>query len=66
VVSTTASNERKMLYEGHPSWKAYFGYYLVTDPNGAAGAAKDVLGSVWDGLQNLFAAMINFINALFA
>jgi uncharacterized membrane protein YdbT with pleckstrin-like domain len=22
--------ERKMLYEGHPSWKAYFGYYLVT------------------------------------
>jgi len=21
--------ERKMLYEGHPSWKAYFGYYLV-------------------------------------
>ena len=44
----------------------FIAYYLFTDPNGAAGAAKDVLGSVWDGLQNLFAAMINFINALFA
>jgi membrane protein YdbS with pleckstrin-like domain len=21
--------ERKMLYEGHPSWKAYFGHYLL-------------------------------------
>ncbi len=21
--------ERKLLYEGHPSWKAYFGHYLV-------------------------------------
>jgi hypothetical protein len=44
----------------------FIGYYLVTDPNGAASAAKDVFGSVWDGLRNLFAAMINFLNALFA
>ena len=29
----------------------FIGYYLFTDPNGAAGAAKDVFGAVWDGLQ---------------
>jgi membrane protein YdbS with pleckstrin-like domain len=23
------AKERKMLYEGHPSWKAYFGHYLL-------------------------------------
>ena len=44
----------------------FIGYYLVTDPNGAAGAAKDLCGAVWDGLQTLFAAMIDFLNALFA
>ena len=44
----------------------FIGYYLVTDPSGAAGAAKDVFGAVWDALKSLFAAMINFLNALFA
>ena len=44
----------------------FVGYYLFTDPNGAAGAAKDLFGAVWDGLQTLFAAMIDFLNALFA
>jgi membrane protein YdbS with pleckstrin-like domain len=31
AAGTTAdpAHERKMLYEGHPSWKAYFGYYLA-------------------------------------
>ncbi len=23
------ANDRKMLYEGHPSWKAYLGHYLI-------------------------------------
>src|SRR6185295_3328418 len=29
--TATATNEpeRKMLYEGNPSWKAYLGYYLI-------------------------------------
>ena len=44
----------------------FIGYYLFTDPNGAASAAKDLFGAVWDGLQSLFAAMINFLDALFA
>jgi len=44
----------------------FIAYYLFTDPNGAAGAAKDVFGAVWEGLRNLFTAMINFLNALFA
>ncbi len=44
----------------------FVGYYLFTDPNGAAGAAKDVFGAVWNGLQDLFAAMIRFLDALFA
>lgn len=30
VGGVSEPTERKMLYEGHPSWKAYFGYYLVT------------------------------------
>src|SRR5215211_214592 len=30
VGGAAEATERKMLYEGHPSWKAYFGYYLVT------------------------------------
>jgi hypothetical protein len=44
----------------------FIGYYLFTDPSGAAGAAKDVFGAVWDGMKNLFAAMIRFLDALFA
>jgi len=35
--------ERKMLYEGHPSWKAYFGYYLVT----AVAAAIAIAILIW-------------------
>lgn len=33
--------ERKMLYEGHPSWKAYLGHYLV------AGFAALVVMAIW-------------------
>lgn len=44
----------------------FIGYYLFTDPSGAASSAKDVFGAVWDGLKSLFAAMIDFLDALFA
>ncbi len=44
----------------------FVGYYLFTDPSGAASSFKDVFGAVWEGLKNLFVAMIDFLNALFA
>jgi membrane protein YdbS with pleckstrin-like domain len=36
-----ATGKREMLYEGNPSWKAYFGYYL------AAGFASVMVIGIW-------------------
>jgi hypothetical protein len=42
----------------------FVGFYMFTDPNGLAQVVKDGGGNLWDGLQNLFAAMIDFLNAV--
>ena len=41
----------------------FIGYYMVNDPNGLAQNAKDGAAALWDGLTNLFGAIIDFINA---
>ena len=42
----------------------FIGYYMFTDPSGLAEVAKDGAASLWDGLTNLFAATIDFLNAI--
>jgi hypothetical protein len=42
----------------------FLGFYMFTDPNGLAQVVKDGGGNLWDGLKNLFAAMIDFLNAV--
>lgn len=44
----------------------FVGFYLFTDPNGFAVVAKQGGGAVWSGLTKLFAAIISFLNAMFA
>jgi len=41
----------------------FIGYYMFNDPNGLAQNAKDGGAALWDGLTNLFGAVIDFINA---
>jgi hypothetical protein len=42
----------------------FIGFYMFTDPNGLAQLAKDGGGHGWDGLQALFTATIDFLNAV--
>lgn len=42
----------------------FIGYYMFTDPNGLAELAKDGGTSLWDGLTQLFAAVIDFLDAI--
>ncbi len=42
----------------------FIGYYMFTDPNGLAELAKDGGTSVWDGLTQLFSAVIDFLDAI--
>lgn len=42
----------------------FIGFYMFNDPNGLAKLAKDGGGNLWEGLKNLFAAMIDFLNAI--
>ncbi|HET9499624.1 MAG TPA: hypothetical protein VFO98_05130 [Marmoricola sp.] len=42
----------------------FLGFYLFTDPNGAAGMARDLTEAVWGMLVSLFEAVIEFIGAL--
>lgn len=42
----------------------FLGYYMFTDPNGLAEIAKDGGTSLWDGLTRLFAAVIDFLDAI--
>lgn len=44
----------------------FIGWYVFTNPSGAATSAKGISGAVWSGLQNLFAAVTSFLNALFS
>lgn len=42
----------------------FVGFYLFTDPNGLATTAKDASSKGWDGLQQLFEALIAFVDAI--
>ena len=42
----------------------FLGFYLFTDPNGAATMAQDLTKAVWGLLVSLFEAVIEFIGAL--
>lgn len=44
----------------------FVGYYLFTDPNGLATLAKNGGDKLWDGLVDLFQAIIRFLNAMFS
>jgi len=41
----------------------FVGFYMFQDPNGLAENMKDGGSALWDGLTNLFDAVIDFINA---
>ncbi len=42
----------------------FLGFWMFTDPNGLAQAARDGAGQVWDLATQLFSAVIDFIAAL--
>jgi hypothetical protein len=42
----------------------FLGFYMFNDPNGLAQLAKDGGAGLWDGLQRLFAALIDFLDAI--
>jgi hypothetical protein len=42
----------------------FIGFYMFNDPNGLADVVKRGGGNLWEGLKNLFAAMIDFLNAI--
>ncbi len=41
-------------------------FYMFTDPGGLATLAKDGGAAAWDLLQQLFAGLIRFLNAMLA
>lgn len=40
-------------------------FYLFTDPHGLASFARDGSSALWSGVQQLFSAVIDFLDALF-
>lgn len=42
----------------------FIGYYMFQDPNGLAQTTKDAGAALWDGLANLFGALIDFLDAV--
>ncbi|QIK75936.1 hypothetical protein [Nocardioides piscis] len=42
----------------------FVGFWMFTDPNGLADAAKAGAGQTWGLTQQLFAAIIDFVGAL--
>jgi hypothetical protein len=42
----------------------FIGFYMFTDPNGLAQTTRDGAGALWEALTSLFAALIDFINAI--
>lgn len=43
----------------------FLGFWMFTDPNGLADMARDGGGEAWNGLVNMFQAVIRFIGELF-
>lgn len=44
----------------------FIGFYLFTDPHGLATFAREGGGKLWDGLTQLFSALIRFLDTLFS
>jgi hypothetical protein len=42
----------------------FIGFYMFNDPDGLAQVVKEGGGNLKDGLQNLFTALIDFLNAV--
>ncbi len=42
----------------------FLGFWMFTDPNGMAQAAKDAGAQVWSLAEQLFTAVIDFVGAL--
>ncbi len=42
----------------------FLGFWMFTDPNGLADAARAGLGQTWNLSEQLFTAVINFVDAL--
>jgi hypothetical protein len=42
----------------------FLGFWMFTDPQGLAEAARDGAGQAWSLAQQLFRAVINFVGAL--
>ena len=42
----------------------FVGFWMFTDPNGLAGAAKAGAGQTWSLAEQLFTAVIDFVGAL--
>lgn len=42
----------------------FVGYYMFTDPDGLADLAMDGSAALWEGLTKLFAAVIDFLDAI--
>ena len=42
----------------------FIGYYMFHDPNGLADDTRTAAGALWDGVGNLFAALLDFIDAI--
>lgn len=42
----------------------FVGFWMFTDPNGLAGAAKAGVGQTWSLAEQLFTAVIHFVGAL--
>jgi hypothetical protein len=42
----------------------FIGYYMFQNPNGLAADTKSAAGALWDGLTNLFGALMNFLDAI--
>ncbi|MCW2757196.1 MAG: hypothetical protein JWO46_942 [Nocardioidaceae bacterium] len=44
----------------------FVGYYMFTDPSGLATFAKEGSSALWDALQQLFTALISFLDTMFS
>ena len=42
----------------------FLGFWMFTDPNGLADAAGSAAGTTWSLTQDLFRAIIDFVDAL--
>jgi hypothetical protein len=42
----------------------FVGFYMFSDPNGLAQTMKDGAAALWEALESLFGALIDFIDAI--